>query len=321
MSAVEAEATGAACADAFVAAVASEGAGAAEMLADGVGSVLVVVPRAHAVPTPTQRSKESTLTGRGVMEAPDSTRIRQVRKRPRLVSGRTPGAARTSGPREATRLSSSLRMKPPLSQTLGAILFAFVAACAPPPKPAAVPTKVDEPPPPPKCESFDEGCIGKSETRARLPKLGWSLVPPAGWEYAQQDDVTIARKGRVAGSILVGTTFEAPKALWELKKARLDALEQLSKRVGIQLAQKNVIDFHVRGVDDKLSVGDQQLSIWEQEGAKRDRAVGNVVLVVGTLEGREVLLLGFVPKDSEADSGPLVESLQSLAKNAEGKRK
>lgn len=205
-------------------------------------------------------------------------------------------------------------MKSTMLQPLGAMLLAFGAGCDPPPKPPETPTIAHTLAPPAKCESLAENCLGKGDTRARIPKLGWTISPPTGWHYAQESDATVAEKNGGAGAVVVATTFDSPKSPWELKKVRIDAIERLSKRVGVQLAQKNVIDVHLRDVPEKLELEGYKLSIWEQEGAKRELAAGNVVVLVGGIDGRELLVLGFAPKADEADSRALVDAIQSLKK-------
>jgi hypothetical protein len=87
----------------------------------------------------------------------------------------------------------------------------------------------------------------------------------------------------------------------------------------VQLAVKNVVDFHLRGPDipDSLDVAGVKFSIWEQKGAKRGAASGNVVVVVGTVDERELVIVAFVPKAgsaaAEADSQAVSAAIQSLA--------
>src|SRR6266567_4369656 len=75
-----------------------------------------------------------------------------------------------------------------------------VAGCrsAPPPPPAKPPPPpppavIAERPPPPKCETAEEACIARADTRARIPRIsGLEITPPEGWTYAQGDELTMA---------------------------------------------------------------------------------------------------------------------------------
>lgn len=216
-------------------------------------------------------------------------------------------------------------MKPTLP--LLAALLALPCACGEPPPPEVPKVNAPAPvPPPPKCDSLESACVAKGDSKARLPGLDWTVSPPKGWRYAELADVTVAEKGKDSGPVLAVASFAPPKASWELKKARLDAIEQVAKTRGVQLAFKNVADVHVRRPDvpDTLDIAGVKLSIWEQEGAKRGGVSGNVVVIVGTVDEREVALVAFVPKadsaEAEADSQAVSEAIQSLAfKRAESK--
>lgn len=217
---------------------------------------------------------------------------------------------------------------PKLPLLLGATLAAFAAACDPPPKPPVTPAKVEEPPPPPpKCEALDEGCLAKAGTVASLPLLGWTIAPPSGWRYAQESEFTVVDRKDDKGAYLAATTVEGQKNPALLKKARIDAIELVARHGNVKLAQRNVIDFHLRDVPDKLEVAGLKLSIWEQEGAKRGDpksgppAPGNVVVVSGTVDGRELVMVAFAPKSKTGDapeSDALVTALQSLARKKTG---
>ncbi|MBM4356531.1 MAG: hypothetical protein FJ096_00315 [Deltaproteobacteria bacterium] len=222
-------------------------------------------------------------------------------------------------------------MKPTLSQSLAATLLAFATACSPPPQPPEEP-KVEESPPPP-CESLSERCIARSDTRAKIPGLSWSITPPSGWVYAQQADSTIAQRVKDSGVLLAVTSVDSPgaapdprnsKAVLELKNKRIDNIEKLAKQWGIQLAQRNIVDYHIRQDYDSIDVAGIKLSIWEQESARRSNAAGNVVVVVGDVDGRDLVLVAFVPKagshDAVGDSEAVSNTLQSLAFRAKSSK-
>jgi len=209
-------------------------------------------------------------------------------------------------------------MKPTLP-LVAALLCSAVVACSESPPPE-VPKGAPPPPPPlPKCEALAEACLARADTKARLPGLDWTITPPKGWRYAQLADVTVAEQSKDTGAVLAITSFAPPKASWELKKARIDALDALAKSWNVQLAFKNIVDLHLRGPDipDTLDVAGVKLSIWEQEGAKRGAAPGNVVAVVGSVDERELVVIAFVPKAgsaaAEADSQSVSAAIQSLA--------
>jgi hypothetical protein len=224
-------------------------------------------------------------------------------------------------------------MKPTLPQSLAAMLLAFASACASPP-PAEEP-KVEEalPPAPPKCESMSERCIARSDTRAAIPQLGWTITPPSGWTYAQQSDLTVAERTKDVGAVLAVTSVEPPKsasdprntkAALELKNKRIESIEQLAKKLGVQLAQRNIVDSHIRQDVDTIDVAGNKLSIWEQEGARRSAVSGNVVVVVGDVDGRDLVLVAFVPKagshDAVPDSEAVSNAIQSLAFRAKASK-
>src|SRR5262249_15283841 len=74
-------------------------------------------------------------------------------------------------------------LRPALPPLLGRLVSLSVAchstpppAPPPPPPPQVVKAPPPPPPPPPKCESIDEACRAKADTRARIQKTGWSFV-------------------------------------------------------------------------------------------------------------------------------------------------
>ena len=218
---------------------------------------------------------------------------------------------------DENRVTSRLLMQ--LSSCLGfaIALPAFVASCAPPPKPPEEPAKLVTAPIEPKCERLSERCRADRDTRASIPSLDWKITPPNGWSYAQDGRVTVAEGNGEAGPMLAVKTFEPPKSPKDLKNIRIDEIEQLAKSWGVTLSQRNIVDYHLRqDAPDSLDVAGVKLSVWEQEGASRRSARGNVVVVVGDVDGRELVLVAFVPKaetsDAVGDSEAVLNAIQSL---------
>jgi hypothetical protein len=207
-------------------------------------------------------------------------------------------------------------MNSSLQLWIGVSLFAFASACGPAPQPNVTPppTATAEAPPPPKCESLTEKCAARSSTEARIPGIGLVITPPRGWIYAQEAEATLAEKAGDKQAVLILATFDPPKHPLELKKARVDFIDKLGKKVGVQLANKNIIDVHVSATLDKLTIGSMELSIWEQVGARRGSTKGNVVVVSGTVDKKDLVLFAFAPQGALDDSDALNIAIQSLKK-------
>jgi hypothetical protein len=203
-----------------------------------------------------------------------------------------------------------------------ALVAALATGCPKPPevKDPVVPSA--EPPPPPKCESLSEKCLAKGDTRARVPGVDWFITPPSGWTYAQESDATVAEKTGDKQAVMLVATFDSSKILAELKKSRIEVIDKLSKKLDVQLAQKNIEVFHLRGRDipGKVKIGSLEFEAWEQEGAKRNGKPGNVVVITGTIEKdkRELVVLAFSPSSDDDSVGAVGDAIQSL-KKGEGK--
>lgn len=201
------------------------------------------------------------------------------------------------------------------SAVLPALLL--VAACGSPQKPPppidepAAATAEAEPPPPPKCEALDEKCKAKSDTQARIGKMGFTMTPVEKWTYAQGESVLVAQK-TAEGSALAVTGYEipAPPNVKQEGTNRDAAFEAAAKEINVTLPKKKP---NWKKGDAAKDVGSLKMNLWEMEGATRGEKKG-LLLVFATsapaAEGKGLIGLGFVPED-DADAEKVGEALQT----------
>ena len=194
----------------------------------------------------------------------------------------------------------------------------LVAACGSPQKPPppidepATGTAEAEPPPPPKkCEALDEKCKAKSDTKARIGKMGFTMTPVEAWTYSQGETVLVAQKSD-DGSALAVTGYEIPAPANAKQEGtnRDAAFEAAAKEINVTLPKKKP---NWKKGDAAKDVGSLKINLWEMEGATRGEKKG-LLLVFATsapaAEGKGLIGLGFVPED-DADAEKVGEALQT----------
>jgi hypothetical protein len=193
------------------------------------------------------------------------------------------------------------------------LLAATVACQKPPPRTPSPPPVADPepPPPPPKCEAVDEGCKAEATTRARIPGATLTIVPPTGWTYAQEAQVTVALS-KSSALALHAVPDAKPKAA-----PSPETLALLLDRLGVRFPKrKGRIVWPKRKADQVLKVKELSVALFQLDGAERDGHKGPVLLFSARGGGAEPLLVGagFVPEDddSKADTA-ILSSIESLS--------
>jgi hypothetical protein len=182
---------------------------------------------------------------------------------------------------------------------------------APPPPPP--PPVVEAPPPPPKCESPEEGCVARADTRARIKQVGWEIAPPEGWTYAQEEEATVAT-GKSA--VLGVTSFDAANVKAE-RAGRDGVLVVLAEKLGVSLPKKKT--YFAKKPDQKQKVGDVDVELYQVDGAKRDGKKGPLLIFSARMSSEHVLLgAGFVA-DDDADKSDeaIMKAIESIGRAAE----
>jgi hypothetical protein len=208
-------------------------------------------------------------------------------------------------------------------RSLGAAVVGVILAVGctkpPPPKPPPPPPVVEEPPPPPppppKCESMEEACIAKPDTRARITTSGWTVRAPEGWTYAQEEAATVASS---KGAALAVTAYEITGKAKADEATRNEALAMLITRLEVSFpkAKKKVIAFPKK-VQKTIEVGTLKVGLVQLDGASRDASKGPLLAFDSRLpEGKALLGIGFVPNDDDSNAdAAILESIESFAQD------
>jgi hypothetical protein len=198
----------------------------------------------------------------------------------------------------------------------GAALFACGSGAVPPPEepePEPVAEPEPEPAPKPECKSLDEKCAATADTQAAIAKTDLVFIPPAGWLYAQEPEVTITQTAEGGGGLSV-TAIEAkdPKSR-ETRTRRDEAIEKLASALGLTLPEKNRkrVSPNWDRPDGDVKVGEMTLEMWQFEGAGRGSKMGPV-LFFSTRRGDTLLLgMGFAPKGDSSDA-EIMKALETI---------
>jgi hypothetical protein len=187
---------------------------------------------------------------------------------------------------------------------------------APPPEvPAPEPAPEPEPPPPPKpeCKALDEKCKADASTQALLAHTDLAFVPPSGWIYAQEADLTITQT-EDGGGALAMTAFEAkdPKSK-ETKASREGAIETLARAAGVELPMKNKkrVAPNWDKPDGDVKVGDMTLQMWQFEGASRGSSQGPVLFFAARTGDTQLVGLGFA-KTGDTSDQDILKALETI---------
>jgi len=196
-----------------------------------------------------------------------------------------------------------------------------VACGSKPPPPAEEP----EPPPTeepkaepvkkPDCKALDEKCKADANTQAKLAHTELVFIPPAGWVYAQEPDLTITQTEEGGGSLAI-TAFDGkdPKAK-DFKDKRDASVEQLAQALGINLPNKAGTKKRATPNWDKpdgdVKVGDMTLNVWQFEGASRGTKEGPVLYFLGRYGDSAIIGIGFAPKGDSSDQS-IMKALETI---------
>jgi hypothetical protein len=203
-----------------------------------------------------------------------------------------------------------------------ACLFALVSStslgCGPDkPEPEVATTEPEPPPklrpkPKPKCESFGESCAATADTQAKIAGSDLVFIPPEGWIYAQQADVTMAKTDSSSGGMAV-VGYEAGKA--DEAKARDQQYERLLQLLELTPPEK----FKVRYVpswnkaEASRKSGDMEIKLWQADGAKRGGKLGFLNVLLGTdSTGKKILGVVFTPENDEKTAEAVNKALETI---------
>jgi hypothetical protein len=225
-----------------------------------------------------------------------------------------PAVSRRALPRGSSLLST-------VALSVGLAMAALAAGCGsdPPPEPE-VPRPVETaepqaeaPPPKPECKALDERCKADTSTQARLAHTDLAFIPPEGWMYAQESDLTITQTEEGGGALAV-TAFESadPKSK-ETKASRESALESLARAVGITLPEKNrkKVAPNWDKPDGDVKVGEMTLQMWQFEGASRGSKQGPVLFFAARSGDTQLIGLGFAPTGDKSDQ-EIMKALETI---------
>jgi hypothetical protein len=201
-------------------------------------------------------------------------------------------------------------------------ISAFAVACTPKPppeepepEPAPKEEPKPEPPPKPECKSLDEKCKADESTQAKVAHSDLVFIPPAGWIYAQEPEVTIAQTEEGGGGLVVTTIPGSDPKSKEFKEKRDAAVESLAQALGVTLPNKPGTKKRAAPNWDKpdgdTKAGEVKLEIWQFDGATRGSKDGPVVLILGRNGETSLLAIGFAPKGDSSDQS-IMKSLETI---------
>ena len=188
------------------------------------------------------------------------------------------------------------------------------AAAPPPPPPPAKPK--------PKCEALIEGCKASSSTKARVANSNLVFVPPEGWVYAQETEITLARPKD--GSALLGlAAFDTPD-----DKARDAAFHQLAGSLEIELplaGLKKTKFLPAWAKADDAKAGEVEVKIYLTDPKKQPIQVkhgedkGFLLIAAASIgDGKTLLGIAFSPETDETSGELILKSLETFTKGKGG---
>lgn len=200
-------------------------------------------------------------------------------------------------------------------------LSVILAGCGsdPPPEPAVPkPVETVEPeappaPPRPECKALDERCKADSSTQARLAHTDMAFIPPEGWMYAQESDLTITQTEEGGGALAITAFESADPRSKETRASRESALESLARAVGITLPEKNrkKVSPNWDKPDGDVKVGEMTLQMWQFEGASRGSKQGPVLFFAARRGETQLVGLGFAPTGDKSDQ-EIMKALETI---------
>lgn len=196
-------------------------------------------------------------------------------------------------------------------------LTAFGCSTPPPPPEEPTPEPVKEPEPEPEkkpeCKTLDEKCAATADTQAALAFTDLVFIPPQGWIYAQEPELTIAQTPE-GGAALSITAIDAKDAKAKETKAKREvAMEKLASSLGIRLPEKakKKVSPNWEKPDGDVKVGDMTLSMWQFEGAGRGTKNGPVLFFSARHGDSIVLGMGFAPTGDSSDA-EIMKALETI---------
>lgn len=212
------------------------------------------------------------------------------------------------------------RVLSPLALVVSISVGAFACSNPPPPEepepeppPKAEPK--EEPKPKPECKTLDEKCKADDSTQAKLAHAELVFIPPAGWLYAQEAELTLTQTEEGGGSLAI-TTFPAsdPKSK-DFKDKRDAAVEVLAQALGVNLPNrpgtKKRATPNWDKADGDVKVGDMTLNMWQFDGASRGSKEGPVLYFLGRNGDNAIIGIGFAPKGDSSDQS-IMKALETI---------
>lgn len=152
----------------------------------------------------------------------------------------------------------------------------------------------------------------KEGTKARIVDSGLRFEPPLGWEYAQQSNATVATTSNAS---LAVTTHDVgdPKDLRKQLTLRLDAFDALLKLVGVTPPRARY--FWMKPSDMVKKLGDLKVTLWQLDGASREKSKGPLLIFAATLSPTKALIgVGYVPDDDKSGAdAAILKAIDTLS--------
>jgi hypothetical protein len=145
--------------------------------------------------------------------------------------------------------------------------------------------------------------------KATIVKTDWTIEPPSGWTYAQQQDATIAILGEASFAVVV----YAPEPKKETASWEKQATEVAGK-LEVAMATKKKLTMPKKPAIVK-PVGTLKVNLYQFDGATHATRKGPLLVFSTELpDGKALLGAGFVPEDdtSKADEA-ILKAIESIA--------
>lgn len=195
-------------------------------------------------------------------------------------------------------------------------LLAFPGCKKATPEPTVASADVEPPPkkkpkPKPKCEDLTEKCAAAADTQARIAHADSVFIPPEGWHYAQQPEMTVAQPESAPGVMAI-TAFEAGK---EEAKDREAQFQKLVAALEITLPEKGKKKYAPKWEkpDGTKKTGNTEIMLWQAEAAKKGGKTGYLlVLLTADPAGKKILGVAFAQDGDEKTVDAISKSLETI---------
>lgn len=169
----------------------------------------------------------------------------------------------------------------------------------------------------PKCEALEEKCKATADTQAKIANVDAVFIPPEGWVFAQQSEMTVAQPDSKAADGVNGiigiTAFEAagPAEAKAREAEYLKLLEGLKIAAPEKFKKKYVPRWDK--ADDTRKSGSTEIKLWQAEQAKRDGKNGFLlVLLMADPAGKKILGVAFSPEGDDKTVEAISKSLETI---------